>query len=293
MTDFINTIIFPGLSAGALYALIATGFTVLYRTTGVINFAHGELVMLAPLGVLVATEKLHLDVWLGFVLATLVVCMVALVEERIAIRPFLRSGHSLPWILSTLGVSVLLAELLAIPFQGQARAFKHGAGTTPWHFGGLRISPADVVIIGVAITLVAALYLFYTRTRAGMMLEAMADDIDGAAAIGISARRMSQLSALLAGIVALITGFVIAPTQLVYPSLGLSYTFNGFVAAALGGMGNLIGGLVGGFLVGFLIQISSVYFGSLLVNVTLFAALLGVYLIRPYGLLGRPPVRVV
>src|SRR4051812_909215 len=117
MHDFLQSVVVPGLSAGALYALIAIGFTVMFRVTGVLNFAHGNLIMLAPLGVLVANDKWGLPVAVAYVLATTATVLIALVEERMAIRPFLHAGSALPWIVSTLGVSVVLAELMTIPYK--------------------------------------------------------------------------------------------------------------------------------------------------------------------------------
>lgn len=291
--QFVNTIIVPGITAGALYALIAIGFTVLFRTTGVLNFAQGQMVMLGPMAVLVIHVKWGLPLWLGFVGAILAVAAFALIEERLAVRPFMQSGIQVPWILSTLGASVILAELMSIPFGGQGQPFPYGASTAPHTYLGIRLATTDLIMIAAPIALVVALRLFYTRTRLGLMSQAVAEDPDGAAAIGISKKRMSQLSALMAGIVALITGFVLAPTQLVDPTLGLSYLFNGFVGAAIGGLGNLTGALVGCLVVGLIGQVSSNYIGGLYVNATLFLVLLAIYLVRPYGIFGRAPARAV
>jgi branched-chain amino acid transport system permease protein len=288
---FINTIIVPGITAGAVYALIAIGFTVLFRTTGVLNFAQGEMVMLGPTAVLVLHETWGLPLWIGFVGAVFVVCAFALIEERVAVRPFLQSGTQVPWILSTLGASVILAELLTIPFRGEGRAFPYGASTAPHRILGIQLSPTDMIMIATPIVLVGLLHLFYTRTRLGLMTQAVAEDPDGASAIGVSKKRMSQLSAVLAGLVALITGLVLAPTQLVNPTLGITYLFNGFVGAAIGGLGSLTGALVGCLVVGVLGQLSSNYIGSLYVNATLFGVLLLIYIARPHGIFGRPAVR--
>jgi branched-chain amino acid transport system permease protein len=290
---FVNTILVPGITAGALYALIAIGFTVLFRTTGVLNFAQGEMVMLGPMAVLIIHQKWGLPVWVGFAGSIVFVAGFALIEERLAVRPYLQSGVQVPWILSTLGASIILAELLTIPFRGEGRPFPYGASTAPHTYLGIQLAATDIIMIVAPVALVVLLHFFYTRTRLGLMSMAIADDPDGALAIGISKKRMSQLAALMAGMVALITGLVLAPTQLVNPTLGITYLFNGFVGAAIGGLGSLSGALVGCLVVGVLGQLSSNYIGSLYVNATLFAVLLLVYLARPYGIFGRPPVRAV
>jgi branched-chain amino acid transport system permease protein len=290
---FINTVLMPGLTVGASYALIAVGFAVLFRTTGVLNFAQGAMVMAGPTAVLVAEKKWGLPTGVSVVVGVVAVVAFALIAERVAIRPFLQSESSLAWILSTLGVSVVLVELLSIPFGGQSQAFDLGPSTTPLDIGGVRLSPLDLTLIAAPFALVLALRLFYRHTTLGTMLQAVAQDVAGASAIGISKSRMSQMSAAMAALVAVLTGFLLAPTQLANPNLGITYTFSGFVAAAIGGIGSIEGALVGGLLVGVLGQVAAVYVGSLYVNAALFAGLLLVYMIRPFGIFGRAPVRAV
>jgi len=291
--DFVNTVILPGLIAGGGYALIAMGFGVLFRTTGVLNFAHGVLVMVGPTALLVAMQKWHVAIGLAWIIAVVAVLLFGLVEERIAIRPFIQSTTALPWVLTTLGASVIFAELLAIPFDGQRMPFPHGFSTRPQDLAGLRLSANDIATVLAPFVVVGVLELLYRRTSVGRQLRAVAEDADGAAAIGVSKRRMSRLAAGLAAIVALITGILLAPVQLVNPALGISFTFTGFVAATMGGLGSLTGALLGGFVVGMLGQLGAVYVGSLYVNTTLFVALIAVYLVRPFGIFGRPPVRSV
>jgi len=121
----------------------------------------------------------------------------------------------------------------------------------------------------------------------------MAEDVDGAEAIGISRARASQTAMTLSILVAAVTGILVASTQLVTPSLGLTYTFYGFVATAMGGMGSVAGALVGGLVVGVVSQSAAVYFDGLFVNLVVFGLLLVVYVVRPHGLFGRATVREV
>jgi branched-chain amino acid transport system permease protein len=293
VSGLLNDIVVPGVAVGAIYALVALGFAVLQRTTGVLNFAHGELIIAGPIVVLAATRLWHLPLAAAMLLAAAAVIGAALVEERLAIRPFLRVHNGLPWIQSTLGTSVILAQLLAEPFGGQSVAYSYGADTEKISLGPVRISPAELVLIAAPVVLALLLGLLYTRTRVGRMLRAVSEDVDGAAAIGISPARMSQLAAALAGVVALVSGLVIAPTELVSPGLGLAYLFNGFVAAALGGLGDLRGALLGGLVVGLVVQIADAYVGSLLINLVMFAVLLLVYLVRPFGVFGVTGARTV
>lgn len=293
MSIFVNDIVVPGLVSGAIYTLVALGFSVLFRTTGVLNFAHGHLVMTGPMLVLVATELWGWPPATAFVFGIAAVVVASLLVERVAVRPFIDTGHSVSWILSTLGASVILGELLSIPFSGTAQAFEWGASSNGRELLGVTVSPAQGVIVGSALVVVALLHLLSTRTRLGLRLEAMAADMDGAASLGITPSRMSQAAAILAGLIAVVTGLVLAPTLTVSASLGFAYTFNGFVAAAIGGLGSVTGALAGGMIVGFAAQLASVHLGGLYVNLVLFSLLMAIYFVRPYGLFGRTPLRTV
>jgi branched-chain amino acid transport system permease protein len=293
VTNWLNTVLVPALVSGSLYALVACGFNVLARTTGILNFAHGNLITWAPLAVLLCWRGLDMPVVLSFACGLAMVLAGALVAERIAIRPFIQSGASLPWILSTLGVAVILGHLGTLPFRGDTLDFPWHLGFDPIYLGGVRVTPVQLTTIGVAVAVVAALWLFYRHTNLGRQLEAVAEDLDGARAIGIFSSRMSQIAAGISALLAILTGWVVAPTLQVTASIGLTLTFTGFVATAIGGIGSIAGGLAGGMVVGFVSQLTVVYLGSSWVDGLLFGCLLVIYLMRPTGLFGTPTARTV
>jgi branched-chain amino acid transport system permease protein len=291
--NFVNDVLWPGLVSGTLFALVALGINIVERVGKVVNFAHAQLVYWAPLGTLLLTHRLHVPVALAFVLAAIGVVAVALVEERIAIRPFLGRGAALPWILSTLAIGTLLERAAEGQFSGEPQAFTYNLGQNPLDLGGIHTTAAEVTIIVVSVVLVTAVSLLWRLTLLGRRLHAVSEDLDGAASVGISAARASQIAMGVSGLIAAITGFVAAPALQVGPSLGLNLLFNGFVAAAIGGIGNLPGSLVGGIVLGVLLQYASADIGSLSVNAVLFGALLVVYLVRPQGLFGDRALRSV
>ncbi|GAA3525515.1 branched-chain amino acid ABC transporter permease [Aeromicrobium panaciterrae] len=293
MKEFVNQVVVPGLAGGATASLFALAFVVMHRTTRVLNFAHGQLVMLMPLGVLVVSDLWGMPVLVGIAVSTVVLFAVVLLEERVAIRPFIQSGHALPWILSTLGFSVILAELMAIPYRGQPVRYPWGISAKAHEVMGLKVSLAEVTLVSSVILLVVAMTLFDRRTTTGMRLRAVAQDKDGAAAIGIAPATASRISALIAGAIAATTGLLIVSTQLVSPELGLTFLFNGFVAAAVGGLDSIHGVLVGGLIVGIVGQMASVYIGGAYVQLVLFSVLLLVYLTWPQGVFGKESVRAV
>lgn len=293
MTDFLNQIAIPGLVRGAIAGLFALGFVVVYRTSRVLNFAHGQLVMLTPLLVLVVTDLWGMPVWLGFVIALAALAAVALLEERIAIRPFIQGGHAMPWILSTLGFSIILAELMSIPFRGIGAQFPWGVPAVAFPVGALVVSWSDIATVAAFVVLVLLILSFDRWTTAGLRLRAVAEDSDGAAAIGISPSAASRLTFLIAAGVAAVTGLLLGSTQLITGDLGLGLLFGGFVAAALGGLDSVLGTLVGGFIVGLVGQAAGTLLGGAWVQVALFSVLLVVFLARPQGIFGHASVRKV
>jgi branched-chain amino acid transport system permease protein len=243
--------------------------------------------------VLIGVDKLHVSLGLAIVGSAAFVAALALIEERVAIRPFLHSHTALPWILSTLAASLILEQLATLPFSGNPQIFPHNVGLGPLHIGPIDTTPVGVLIVGAAVVVYLGLLALWHHTRLGRRLQAISEDASGAQAIGISMRRASQVACLLAAGVAFATGIVAAPIQQVYPGLGLNILFNGFIAVAVGGFGSLKGSAVGGLFVGFASQAVAVYMGPTWVNTMMFSGLLLVFLIRPQGLFGRAQVRVV
>jgi len=290
----INSIIIPSLVAGSLYALVATGFNVLERTTHILNFAHGDLLMIAPMTTLVAHFLWHFPIWASAVTGVAMNVAVALVIDFVAIRPFLDQAYNFTWVLSTLGCSVIIEQVAAKPFASQPQAFIISSlSTREKKVGPFLMSPQELLIVLAAIAVAVALHFFYRRTRLGRMLIAVGEDIVGARSLGVAPKRMGQVAIVLAALTAAIAGITYAPLVLVTPTMGFALTFTGFVAMAIGGMGSVIGGYLGGIFVALATQITLVYAGGTWTDAALFGALLCLYLIRPQGLLGHPSLRHV
>lgn len=289
----LNILIVPAVVQGGLYTLVAIGVNIMFPVTGVVNFAYGDLMAWSPLAVLIGVNKLHVGLGVAILGSGVFVLAVALVEERIAIRPFIHSTTALPWILSTLAFSLVLEQLATVPYSGNTETFPYNVGLGPLHIGPIDTTPVGVLVVGTALFIYVGLLLVSRFTRLGKRLEAISEDVSGAQTIGISMRRASQISCLLAAGVAFATGIVSAPILQVYPGLGLDILFSGFIAVAVGGFGSLKGSLVGGMFVGLVTQAVTVYLGPAWINTMLFIGLLLVFLLRPQGLLGRAEVRVV
>ena len=292
MEQFIQSVLLPGLSQGAIYGMIAAAFVVLHITTGVINFGHGQLVVLAPIVILLSSAA-GVPAWLAFPLGIVVLIAAALVTEYVAIRPFVQSGSAVSWILSTFGVSIVLTEILAIPSGGEATYFPFGISSEPFEVLGFRTSWADLAPLPVLLLVAAGLAVFYRRTRVGRELRAVGEDVKGAEALGISRARASQITVVISAIIALITGYLVASTQILVPNLGIFFLFYGFVAVSMGGMNSVPGAVIGGLVVGLVGQAAGVYIGPLFANLAVFVLLVFVYIVRPHGIFGSSSVREV
>jgi|HubBroStandDraft_1064217.scaffolds.fasta_scaffold12879_3 branched-chain amino acid transport system permease protein len=288
-----NDFVVPALIYGCLYSLVATSFNIMEKSTRVLNFATGYLIMWAPMTALIVTVRWHLPPALGIVLGIAFSIILALLVELVSVRPFIGQDHNLSWILSTWGAGIILAQLAISPFQGQDEPFSTSLSLNPIRGLPVAISAQDLLLVGLTAVVALGGYLLYRKTRLGLMLVAISEDFEGARAIGISPGRMSATSAGISALVGAVAGLAFAPVLLVYPDLGANLTFPGFVAAALGGLGSISGGFVGAFAIGAIIQATAVLNISSWSDVALFGTLLAVFLIKPTGLFGQPVPRQV
>jgi branched-chain amino acid transport system permease protein len=288
----LNDVVVPAVVTGSLYGLVATAFNVLDRTTRVLNFAHGDLAMWAPMGALVAYT-----IWGWPTAASIafgVVCSVVLgvIVQFAALNPFI-GKITYAWILTGLGASLILEQLAQKPFNGDPQSFPLAFSQKPTNLGPFRLSHQSLALIVAMAAVVVAMEFLYHRTNFGRRLIVLGQDVDGAQMVGISARASAYASMVVASLILSVAGLLIAPIFLVSPSMGFKMTFIGFVAVALGGLGAVHGGVVGGLIVGGVIQVVGTYIGGIWTNTALFGLLLAVYLVRPFGLFGSRPLRSV
>src|SRR5690606_9909942 len=226
MNQFIQSVLIPGLAHGAILALVAIGFTVLYATTDVINFGHGQLVMVLPTAVLVAVRA-GVPVPIAYLVGIVVLIAVALVIERLAVRPFMHAHQDLTWIISTLGASVVLTELLAYPFDAESQNFPYGLSRRGFPFLGYRVSWAEIAAVAAAIIVAVLLVLFSGATDVGLRLRALGEGLRGAQAVGVSRARAARIAMALSAVIAGVPGALVASSQLVPPTGGSAYSFGG------------------------------------------------------------------
>ena len=284
----IAQLILVGLATGAIYALIALGYSVIFSTTRILNFAQGEFLMIgALLGfTLYASLGLPLLVAIAIVLAAMAV--VGLVSERLIMLPVQRSRSRYAWIIATLGVSIVLRNAMVIPYGRESYPFPRLVGVQPVLVEGVVVDAQQILIVITALALMAALELFLARTFVGRAIRATAHNSDVASLMGIDVGQMVRLSFVLSAMLTGVAGILVAPITTADANMGLILGIKGFVAVVLGGMGSSRGAAAGGFLVGMLDSVVRGILPSGWGNIAVFGVLALVLLVRPSGLFGAP-----
>lgn len=286
---------FQGLSLGMVYSLIALGFVLVYKGTGVFNFAHGEFVMAAAY--IVVAVSASQPYGLAVVVALLVLVSLALVVERFVLRRMV--GQPLfAIVMVTLGLAIMVRAVVTMLWGYNDQGFADPIGPGVWQpVEGLVLAKTGVWTIGVSVVLVTALWYFYERTPAGLALRATASHQEAAMAQGIDVRRTFAVSWAIAGVLATAGGIFLGafPRQ-----VGLSLGFialNALPAIIIGGFDSLQGAVVGGVTIGLIQVLSSGYLsdygGGRLQDVLPYVVMLVVLLIRPYGLFGTRDIERV
>lgn len=291
-----------GLVLGSLYALVALGYTMVYGILELINFAHGEVVML---GALVALAVLHalegsglpLPIMLGLALgAAIPICMAtAFLIERIAYRPLRRAPRLAP-LITAIGVSIVLQNLAMVIWGRQYIAFPHIYEVTAIDLAGASITDLQIIIILVASSVMAGLLMLVRRTRLGRAMRATAQNMEVAGLMGVDVNRVIAATFVIGAALAAIAGLLVAAYYgLGHYGMGFLLGLKAFTAAVLGGIGNIPGAMLGGLLLGVIESLGAGYIGDLTggflgshyQDIFAFFVLILVLVLRPSGLLGE------
>lgn len=277
--------IISGITSGSIYALIALGFTLIFNSTNIINFAQGEFAMLGGLFAITFHNVWHFPLPLAILLSVLVVTLVGAIFERSVIYP-LRKASVISLIISTIGVSMLLKRVAMILWGRESLAFPHFSGDNPIFIGGATILPQTLWILGLTTLAVILLQLFYNYTLMGKAMKATAINKTAASLVGIDTSRMVFYSFALSAALGALAGVIITPIIMTSYASGGMLGLKGFAAAILGGLGNPLGSVLGGILLGLLESLSVGIISSGYKDAIAFIILLLVLFIRPSGILG-------
>ncbi len=277
--------LFSGITNGAIYAVIAVGFSMLYNSTELINFAHGEFVMLGGLGIVTLWGGSLLPLPAAFVLTVIGVAFVGFLLERVALRKVSRS-QPIVLVIITIGASIFLRGIGMLIWGKDAHAIPSFTKLSPMDVFGAKLMPQSILILAIVLLVVVGLHLFYRKTLTGKAMQACAINEKAAWLSGIPSDQMVLLAFFLSAGIGAIAGIIIAPITMCGYDMGILLGLKGFCAAMLGGLGSLWGSLVGGLLLGISESLGVGYVSSSLKDAIAFLVLLLILYIRPTGILG-------
>lgn len=278
-----------GISLGSLYALIALGYTMVYGIAKMLNFAHGDVIMVGGFSIYIMTTTIGLPPVLGVIIAVVVCTALGVTIEKIAYKP-LRKASPLAVLITAIGVSYLLQNVALLIFGANTKLFTSVVKTKPITMsnGQLSISGETVVTIIVAIVIMIVLMLFIKKTKAGQAMLAVSEDKGAAELMGINVNATITLTFAIGSALAAIAGALLCSA---YPTLtpytGAMPGIKAFVAAVFGGIGSIPGAFIGGILLGVIENLSKAYISSQMADAIVFGVLILVLLVKPTGILGK------
>ncbi len=294
MTDLTNLLqlVFAGLGTGGIYALVAVGFNIIFKSTGALNFAQGEWVMMGGMFAAFALHSQDMPVWTACLLAICAVAIVGYASDFIVVRR-LRDRSALTITLISVGLAIASKSLVMLTLGKNPQGYPGFSGNAMVNFLGAGISIQTLWILAITVVLMVATHLFFAHTRYGIAMRAAAANPDAAALVGISNTRIIALSFTIAALFGGLAGAIITPLTLMSYDNGTIIGFKGFSAAMLGGLGNLYGAAAGGIVLGLLESLAGGYISSQFKDAVAFFLLLAVLVLRPQGMFGRADVTKV
>ncbi|MFT3916821.1 MAG: branched-chain amino acid ABC transporter permease [Anaeromyxobacteraceae bacterium] len=285
MTLFLQSVI-SGVLVGGVYALIGIGLTIIFGVMRVINFAHGDLLMLGMYVTWLVFRFLGLDPFLSIVVTAPVMFLFGAFLQKTFIN---RALNALPQnqILLTIGLGLVMSNTVMLIFTSDYQILTTTYSSSSYSLGGISISQPLLFAFLITAAITGALYWFLLKTDTGQAIRATAQDRDAAQLMGINVGAMSVLAFGLGAALAGTAGALISPTYYIFPQVGGTFTLKAFVIVVLGGMGSVIGATLGGIIIGVTESLAAVYVASGLKELVVFVLFLALLLFKPSGLLGK------
>ncbi len=288
--SFLNYLI-TGISLGSVYAIIALGYTMVYGIAKMLNFAHGDVIMIGAYAVYIAMSQASLPPLVSILISMVICTVLGIVIERIAYRPLRGAGSPLAVLITAIGVSYFLQNLALLIFGSNPKAFTSAVGLPALKLAGgrLTISSETIVTIIMSLLIVFGLTTFINKTKPGQAMLAVSEDQGAARLMGINVNGTIALTFAIGSSLAAIAGVLLCSA---YPSLN-PYTgsmpgIKAFTAAVFGGVGSIPGAMIGGILLGLIETFGKAYISAQLADAIVFAVLIIILLVRPTGILGKP-----
>ena len=290
LTYFVN-----GLSLGSIYAIIALGYTMVYGIAKMLNFAHGDVLMIGAYISFIFMSQLGVNPILSMLLSCIACTVIGIVIERIAYKP-LRGADSLSVLITAIGVSYFLQNIALLLFGANAKSYKSIVSIPPLHLfdGNLNISGESIVTILLCVLIMISLTTFINKTKLGQAMLAVSEDRSASTLMGINVNGTIALTFAIGSFLAAIAGALLCsayPT--LSPTTGAMPGIKAFVAAVIGGIGSIPGAFIGGLLLGVLENLSKAYISAQLSDAIVFSLLIIMLLVKPSGILGKTNIEKV
>lgn len=291
MTDFFQ-LLFSGMATGAIYALAALGFTLLWQASGTINFAQGEFVML-PAFIMLAFTSAGFPLLAAFLAACLVaIFLLGWVFKRGVVDPLFKYGM-MPIVVATIGLSIAMRNGLRAGYSAEAHPFPSLFPYELFKVAGVTVTLSDLGTFALALALVLATQAFLSKTVTGRAMQAVAQNTESASVLGINVPRMIFYTFAINAVLAVSAALLVAPTYLAKFDMGESLGTKAFFAAIIGGFNNSRGALLGGLIVGVSENLAAAYISPSYKDAVALVIFMVVILFKPQGLLGRKEERKV
>ncbi len=286
MSSFFSYLI-TGVSLGSIYALIALGYTMVYGIAKMLNFAHGDIIMIGGYMTFVVGQSLGLPVWATILFGIAVCTLLGVTIEKIAYKP-LRSATSLAVLITAIGVSYFLQNAALLGFGSAARTTTSVVPKFSIPLGDIRVSGETVVTIAVSVLIMVGLTLFVNYTKSGKAMRAVSEDRGAAQLMGINVNATISLTFAIGSALAGVAAVLLCSTYTqLSPYTGAMPGIKAFTAAVFGGIGSIPGAMIGGIVLGVIENLSKAYISTQLSDAIVFAVLIVVLLVKPTGIMGK------
>ncbi|MGN1107686.1 MAG: branched-chain amino acid ABC transporter permease [Huintestinicola sp.] len=277
-----------GISLGSIYALIALGYTMVYGIAKMLNFAHGDIIMVGGFTVFTAMSTEWCPVWLSVVIGIIVCTLLGVIVEKVAYKP-LRNASPLAVLITAIGVSYLLQNVALIIFGSASQSFTSVVkNVAPVTIGGVTISMETIISIVVSVIIMICLTFFINKTKAGKAMLAVSEDKGAAQLMGINVNSTISLTFAIGSALAGVASVLLCSSYpQISPYTGSMPGIKAFVAAVFGGIGSIPGAMIGGILLGVIENLSKAYISSQLSDAIVFLVLIVVLIVKPTGIMGK------
>lgn len=282
----LGNLLVAGLANGSLYALLALGLVLIYRSQDMVNWAHGEFLMTGAFIGYTAYVQLGWPYPVAFATALLGGVLLGYLTERVLVRPLAHQPH-ITLAMLTIGIGITLKGIARLPFGSDIYAFPPAFGAEPIRIGGLIIAPQSIVNVVAAIVISGGFLAVFRLSSIGRQMRATQQSPIGAAMVGVNVNAIYSLTWMVAAAVGAAAGFLAAPLTLLYPDMGGAYLLKAFAAAVLGGFGSPVGAIVGGVLIGLTEMLAGGFISTRVMQIAPYILIIVIIFVLPEGLFGQ------